>query len=156
MPKAISKRQEQCLRLSATMSDKEIARELDISPHTVSLHIRAAMKTLGASNRRAALRSLAVNPYSGPSGIDSSHNEASVAGGHGQSTTDAKALEVRNPVSALSWITMPALLPVPPHGLRNRISLIGLSAFVILLIATSAMGLMSFVVESVGRLAVAS
>jgi DNA-binding CsgD family transcriptional regulator len=44
--------QKQCLRLVLRhMSSKDIARELDISPHTVDQRIRTAMKTLGAGSR---------------------------------------------------------------------------------------------------------
>ena len=156
MGKVISKRQEECLRLSATMTDKEIARELDISPHTVSLHIRNAMKTLGAPNRRVALRSLAGNPYSGSMGIVSAADVGTVGVVHGQHPADDEACISIDQSSQFSWLALPVLLPSPPAGLQNRIGLIGLAAITILLIATSAMVLMTFVVESVGKLAVAS
>lgn len=57
----LSPRQEECLRLSATMSDKEIARHLGLSPHTVSQHIREATSRLGVSRRKEALRALPAN-----------------------------------------------------------------------------------------------
>ncbi|RZJ19138.1 MAG: LuxR family transcriptional regulator [Brevundimonas sp.] len=57
----LSPRQEECLRLSATMSDKEIARELGLSPHTVNQHIRQATARLGCTGRREALRALLKN-----------------------------------------------------------------------------------------------
>lgn len=63
---ALTDRQLQCLRLSATMTDKDIARHLGLSPHTVSLHIREANRRLGVSDRRSALRRLAENPLYGP------------------------------------------------------------------------------------------
>jgi DNA-binding CsgD family transcriptional regulator len=59
---ALTERQLQCLRLSATMTDKDIARHLGLSPHTVSLHIREANRKLGVADRRSALRRLAENP----------------------------------------------------------------------------------------------
>lgn len=62
MPDRLTERQLQCLRLSATMTDKDIARRLGLSHHTVSLHIREAMRRLGASSRKAALREIAENP----------------------------------------------------------------------------------------------
>lgn len=44
------------------MTDKEIARALGLSPHTVSQHIRDGMARLGVSSRKAALRALTENP----------------------------------------------------------------------------------------------
>lgn len=58
----LTDRQLQCLRLSATMTDKEIARHLGLSPHTVSLHIREANRRLGVGDRRSARRALAEHP----------------------------------------------------------------------------------------------
>lgn len=54
----------ECVR-RAVKSDKEIARDLAISPETVSSHIRAAMKRLGASSRREAMALLTVHPLYG-------------------------------------------------------------------------------------------
>lgn len=63
-PATLTPMQLECLRLAAS-TDKEIARQLAISPDTVSSHIRAAMKRLGASNRREAMALLTVNPRYG-------------------------------------------------------------------------------------------
>ncbi len=59
------------------MTDKEIARSLAISEDTVAKHIGVAMRKLGATNRKAALRALGgVNvpypslPVSPPVGLD--------------------------------------------------------------------------------------
>ena len=52
----LTERQLECLRLSATMTDKDIGRHLCISHHTVSLHVREAMRRLQVSSRKAALR----------------------------------------------------------------------------------------------------
>ncbi|MDI1282410.1 helix-turn-helix transcriptional regulator [Brevundimonas sp.] len=58
----LTPRQEECLRLSANMTDKEMARVLGISPKTVSLHISESMRRLGVSSRRAARVRLGENP----------------------------------------------------------------------------------------------
>jgi DNA-binding CsgD family transcriptional regulator len=58
----LTERQEECLRLSVTMTDKEIARALGISANTVDKHIREATRRLGVSRRKEALRMLGSNP----------------------------------------------------------------------------------------------
>lgn len=63
----LTPRQEECLRLSANMTDKEMARVLGISPKTVSLHISESMRRLGVSSRRAARVRLGENPLWVPS-----------------------------------------------------------------------------------------
>ena len=55
-----------CLRLvQQHLSSKEIAAELDISPHTVDQRIRISLQTLGVSTRKEAARLLAdaEGPY---------------------------------------------------------------------------------------------
>src|SRR3954447_19120056 len=54
-----------CLRLvDQLLSSKEIATELQISPHTVDQRIRQALATLGVERRAQAARTVAQ--YSGP------------------------------------------------------------------------------------------
>lgn len=56
----LSEGQRACLRrVLMHMSSKDIARELDISPHTVDQRLRVAIQTLGAANRFEAARMLA-------------------------------------------------------------------------------------------------
>ncbi|MFL6859953.1 MAG: response regulator transcription factor [Sphingomicrobium sp.] len=58
-----------CLRLvNEHLSSKEIAAELDISPHTVDQRIRGALHVLGVERRSQAARIVAqhAGPYSGP------------------------------------------------------------------------------------------
>lgn len=54
----LTPRERECLRLTGRMTSKDIARHLGISPHTVDERIGAAVKKLGASDRRAAARLL--------------------------------------------------------------------------------------------------
>ncbi len=65
----LTDRQLQCLRLSATMTDKDISRHLGISHYTVSLHVREAMRRLDVQSRKAALRKLAEDPLYDPPAI---------------------------------------------------------------------------------------
>ena len=58
----LTERQEQCLRLSVTMTDKEIARVLGISASTVDKHVREATRRLGVTRRKEALRLLGDKP----------------------------------------------------------------------------------------------
>lgn len=69
MADRLTDRQLECVRLSATMTDKDIGRHLGISHHTVSLHIREAMRRLRVSSRKAALRRLASEPLYGSEAI---------------------------------------------------------------------------------------
>lgn len=53
----LTPRQMDCLRLTAALkSSKEIGRELGMSQKTVDTHIAAAIRALGAANRRDAAR----------------------------------------------------------------------------------------------------
>lgn len=59
---ALTPRQKECLRLTAELkSSKEIGRELSMSQKTVDTHIAAAIKALGAANRRDAARIFSHN-----------------------------------------------------------------------------------------------
>ena len=56
----LTNQQRQCLRLVyAHMSSKEIAQQLGVEPGTVDQYVKAAMRILGVSDRRAAARMLA-------------------------------------------------------------------------------------------------
>lgn len=56
----LTDKQRQCLRLVyAHLSSKEIAPRLGVEPGTVDQYIKAAMRTLGVSDRRAAAKMLA-------------------------------------------------------------------------------------------------
>jgi DNA-binding CsgD family transcriptional regulator len=68
---SLTPRQMDCLRLTADLkSSKEIGRELSMSQKTVDTHIAAAIKALGAANRRDAARIFAQNcNYAGPDKI---------------------------------------------------------------------------------------
>ena len=57
---ALTDGQRDCLRLVLRhMTSKDIARAISISPHTVDMRLRTAMRTLGVASRFAAARALA-------------------------------------------------------------------------------------------------
>jgi hypothetical protein len=58
------------------MTDKDIGRHLGISHHTVSLHIREAMRRFDVPSRKAALRRLASDPLYGTAGMAGQTNPA--------------------------------------------------------------------------------
>lgn len=62
----LTDQQRQCLRLVYQhLSSKEIAPRLGVEPGTVDQYIKAAMRTLGVSERRAAARMLAEHERAG-------------------------------------------------------------------------------------------
>lgn len=63
----LTEQQRACLRfVFAHLTSKEIAPHLGIAPNSVDQHIKAAMRTLGTSDRRAAARMLAEHEGAGP------------------------------------------------------------------------------------------
>lgn len=61
MPSPLTPRQEECLRLTAFKTDKEIAWALGISESVVKKHIFEACRRLGVNRRKAALALLERN-----------------------------------------------------------------------------------------------
>jgi DNA-binding CsgD family transcriptional regulator len=62
----LTEKQRECLRLVYDhMSSKEIAKQLGVEPGTVDQYIKAAMRTLGVGERRAAARMLAEHEAAG-------------------------------------------------------------------------------------------
>ena len=61
MAQRLSARQEECLRLTAFLTDKEIAARLDLSEATVKKHVHEACRRLGVNRRKAALALLERN-----------------------------------------------------------------------------------------------
>lgn len=153
MEDLLSPRQIECLKLTATMNDKEIARQLGLSPHTVSLHIRNAMRKLGVSNRRAAFRFIADNPYSGPDAIT-----LEVISLPTEEVVSSPEKDDERPHDKVrqyqKWMYLPALMPVPPRQWSMRLWLIVGAAFAILFVGICVLGLLGFVVEVVNRWAV--
>lgn len=55
MPAALTPRQEECLRLTRLLTDREIAARLGVSEPTVKKHVLEACQRLGVNRRKAAL-----------------------------------------------------------------------------------------------------
>ena len=80
MSQRLSARQEECLRLTAFLTDKEIAAQLGLSEATVKKHVHEACRRMGVNRRKAALALLERNvpgpndPIGGdhPSAVDGS------------------------------------------------------------------------------------
>ena len=61
MSPSLSARQEECLRLTAFLTDKEIAARLGLSEATVKKHVHEGCRRLGVNRRKAALALLERN-----------------------------------------------------------------------------------------------
>lgn len=144
----LTERQEECLRLSATMTDKDIARELGLSPRTVSVHISEAMRRLEQPSRRAALRALLrENPQWGPTSIP-----AMAPAGLSQGVTDDRSGDLVDdlqaaPTGAFGLYSRLGAWRTPPRGTGVRAALIIGLAFVILLLVGGAVALMRVVYQ---------
>lgn len=55
MPTALTPRQEECLRLTRLLTDREIAARLGVAEPTVKKHVLEACQRLGVNRRKAAL-----------------------------------------------------------------------------------------------------
>lgn len=146
MQQQLTDRQRQCLSLASMMSDKEIARELGISPHTVSLHIRTAMKKLGVSNRRAALRLLADNPlYAAP---DMARPVEEVPVGPVNGSPPLGDLRQDDDTRLKTdWRLGPAALPPVPRSAFMRLGLVLAFSMAFLVAGAVLLGLMGIVVD---------
>lgn len=144
----LTERQRECLRLSATMTDKDIARVLDLSPRTVSVHISEAMRRLEQPSRRAALRALLrENPQWGPIPIP-----ALDPAGVSQGVTDDRPGDLVDdpqtaPKGAFGLYYRLGSWRTPPRGSGVRAALIIGLAFMLLLLIGGAVALMRVVYQ---------
>lgn len=90
MPSRLSNRQQECLRLTAFKTDKEIAFDLGLSEATVKKHVHAACHRLGVNRRKAALALLGRNvPWATNDPIGGSAQSAPTAAPHSETRHDA-------------------------------------------------------------------
>jgi DNA-binding CsgD family transcriptional regulator len=134
----LTERQEQCLRLSVTMTDKEIARVLGISASTVDKHVREATRRLGVTRRKEALRLLGDKPPYASAAIPEKAAEGPVqavgaeASGHsivpvtpdrslyGLYTRPPRSIKVRT-LAVLGWAAVGAVVLVTVVGLIGMV-----------------------------------
>lgn len=90
MPTALTPRQEECLRLTRLLTDREIAARLGVSEPTVKKHVLEACQRLGVNRRKAALailedldaETLVERPEPvGPEAVSASGNSLAAAAG---------------------------------------------------------------------------
>lgn len=102
MSQRLSARQEECLRLTAFLTDKEIAVRLGLSEATVKKHVHEACRRLGVNRRKAALALLERNvpgPKDPIGGGDGSSVDVSLdrETDHGTEQPAASPLDVGGP-----------------------------------------------------------
>lgn len=133
MPSRLSARQEQCVRLTAFRTDKEIAAHLGISEATVKKHVHEACQRLGVNRRKAALAILEQEDARSPKGATPETVQVEAA-----SVSDT-ALGV--PVKTPAVTAVPTGYRTPPRSPLLRLTMIAVIAVTIcaLLIAIGAM-----------------
>lgn len=133
VPVRLTDRQRECLILARDRTDKEIARHLGISAHTVNKHIAAAMRSFGTSSRREAIRLVLVeNPPGELDAIPTSQPLASAPGGEVRptgadaSTTGWRASVLRGPLRSKGSVA-PTMLAFTVFGLVALAAVTGIA-----------------------------
>lgn len=147
----LTPRQFECLSLSATFHDQQIAERLGISVHTVRQHIDEAKSRLGVQDRKAARRLLPQNGGEAEGGIASLPPEPlplQTAGGSQPSSAD-QGPDKRRPLYEVyasfgKW-------RVPPKIGGSRLPLIVLVALISIGVVAS-LAMLQSVMETLGRL----
>lgn len=100
MTQRLSARQEECLRLTAFLTDKEIAARLGLSEATVKKHVHEACRRLGVNRRKAGLALLERNvpdptkdPIAKPGPSASSDSDATESD-NGSAGQDASSVDM--------------------------------------------------------------
>ena len=146
----LTERQEECLRLTVTMTDKEIARTLGISANTVDKHIREATRRLGVSRRKEALRLLGSNPPYASAAI---HQTAAVRFDRGVDAELSVELPAANRAdrSLYGLYSRLGAWRTPPRSFRVRtLTIFGWMAFgaIVLVIVVGLIGMMFGVADN--------
>lgn len=113
MSQRLSARQEECLRLTAFLTDKEIAGRLGLSEATVKKHVHEACRRLNVNRRKAALAILERNvpdptkdPMAKAAGIGVSGSPVTESD-DGISNQDASTLDVGRSGSGAQRVQSP-------------------------------------------------
>lgn len=144
----LTPRQDECLRLSATMTDKEIARALQISDNTVDKHIGAAMRKLGVNTRKAALRALGANAPYATAVIPLDADAAPDAPAAGVDSS-ASGGDLARRSSLYDWYAGLGRWRTPPRWLGGRLALIVAIALGVILLLGASMAVLKVVFEVV-------
>lgn len=148
MPPRLSVRQEQCVRLTAFRTDKEIAAHLGISEATVKKHVHEACRRLGVNRRKAALAILEREEPGRPSDpvADSLQDEDQLHDLSDDVSAPARALNVAGAAGA----GFP--YRVPPRGLLFRLTLIVVIAVLICALLIAVLWMVGEIHHVVGHL----
>lgn len=121
MSKDLSRRQRECLELSATLHDDQIAARLGISVHTVRKYIGEARQRLGVQDRKAARRVLPQTEGGTNEGLPVPDPQPAEIGSSGIRSDDAEPETVRGCF---------ARLPPPPSILMRVVIMVLVSVVV--------------------------
>lgn len=110
MSSTLTARQEECLRLTRLMTDKEIAAHLGISEPTVKKHVQEACQRFGVNRRKAALALLEQSDPQ-PDQLSMESHEETLADARPRSIWGYRA-PPRNPLFRIVLIGVIALLMV--------------------------------------------
>lgn len=106
MSTPLSARQEQCVRLTAFRTDKEIALHLGISEATVKKHVHEACQRLGVNRRKAALAILDHNGPGSTNGAMTSEAQPALAPVEDRSVREWVGAHTRTPAEVQTPVTV--------------------------------------------------
>ncbi|CAN5125775.1 hypothetical protein BH09PSE1_BH09PSE1_28680 [soil metagenome] len=159
MPPRLSARQEQCVRLTAFRTDKEIAAHLGISEATVKKHVHEACQRLGVNRRKAALAILDQkgpgypnDPMAEPVQVRSDRpSEGEPVDGQGRGTTAGPELGESGDSGSGGLDAVPGYR-APPRGPLFRLTMIAVIAVVICALLIAVAGMVGEIHHVAGRL----
>lgn len=146
MSKDLSRRQRECLELSATLHDDQIAARLGISVHTVRKYIGEARQRLGVQDRKAARRILPQNEGGANQGLPDPDPAAAQVEPSGIRSDDADPETVRGCFARLP----------PPPSILIRIAIMVVVAVVVATAINGVIGVMRGTLQETATLAPAN
>ncbi len=146
MSKELSRRQRECLELSATLHDDEIATRLGISVHTVRKYIGEARQRLGVQDRKAARRILPQSEGGAKEGLPNPEPETPEIDLSGIRSDDTDPETVRGCFARLP----------PPPSILIRIVIMVVVAVVVATALNGVIGVMRGTLQETATLAPAN